>query len=95
MTAAIGARLHSLTGNLSFCGFLVPVLALLVAEGQASAIVLAGAAALGLLVLLVSPTPYFANALRRCSAASSMFWRPPGTTPKKRKLSWMRPSYWW
>ena len=36
---------------------------------------------------------YMPNALRRCSAASSTFFRPPGTTPMKRKLSWISPGY--
>ena len=40
------------------------------------------------------PDCYAPNALRRCSAASSTFFRPPGTTPMKRKLSWISPSYW-
>ena len=52
----LSLTLQSLIGYLSFCTLLVPVLALLVFEGQASALVLSGAAALGLVIAIFTAT---------------------------------------
>ena len=67
--AILSLTLHSLIGYLSFCLLLVPVLALLVFEREASVLVLSGAAVLALVVIIFT-------------AAVVLLLRPSGPPPR-------------